>query len=160
MAGIIDSKMTPYEKLLLLLPGFKGYKERDIIKQDDAIVRQAIRLNIEKLMDKLKIREEEISKQNPFDETISTFEEIFMEGRTFVQELTGAPTGTFNFHDRYKMDVNILNQILQYDFEIISESKNLAEQYTENLKDILKNLRYLRDMFNKRMNLFLPPEVR
>lgn len=35
-------ELTPIEQLQLLLPGYRGYKAKDLIRQDDFLVRRAV----------------------------------------------------------------------------------------------------------------------
>ncbi|MFP3163467.1 MAG: hypothetical protein RXQ75_06500 [Acidianus hospitalis] len=37
----MPKELTPLEKLQLLVPGYRGYKVKDLIRQDDFLVRQS-----------------------------------------------------------------------------------------------------------------------
>lgn len=160
MAGVSNTEPSPYEKFLLSLPGFRGYKIRDLIKQDDNIIRSAIRMNIEKIMDRVQDEEEEISLKNPFDPNIEKYERTLSLIRTFMQELTGAPTGTLNYHVRYLMGENEIKQVMEYDYNLIKTSKDIANAQEIDIDNLYNEIKKLRDLFSKRNLLFLPESVR
>jgi hypothetical protein len=67
VSGVSDSPLAPLEKLELMLPGFKGYKRKDLIRQDDVLVRQAIKMRFVNAQEELGLRESRLAAQNPFD---------------------------------------------------------------------------------------------
>ena len=38
----MPKELSPLEKLQLLVPGYRGYKVKDLIRKDDLLVRQAV----------------------------------------------------------------------------------------------------------------------
>ncbi len=160
MSNISDSKLSPYEKLLLILPGFKGYKNRDLIKQDDMIVKNAIRDNLSRLRENLERNENDISEKNPFDPMISKYEKTISLLRSFINNVSGAPTGAYNYHDRFKIDDEILKKIVECDYEMISKTKELIDNKVLDNDVLYSKLLQLMEKFSEREKFFIPESVR
>ncbi len=160
MPDISDSKLSPYEKLLLTLPGFKGYKYRDMIKQDDMIVRNSIKGNLSKLREALERKENDISEANPFDSMISKYEKTISLLRSFITSVSGGPTGAYNYHDRFKIDDSILFEIVKYDYNLISQTKELLSAQNSDIDELYSKLSKLMEEFSEREKFFIPESVR
>ncbi|MGC8497777.1 MAG: hypothetical protein ACP5NL_07275 [Thermoplasmata archaeon] len=160
MSNISNSKLSPYEKLLLILPGFKGYKNRDLIKQDDMIVKNAIRDNLSRLRENLERNENDISEKNPFDPMISKYEKTISLLRFFITSVSGAPSGAYNYHDRFKIDEEILKKIVEYDYEIVSQTKELMDNKILDNDVLYSKLLQLMEKFSEREKFFIPESVR
>jgi hypothetical protein len=97
MSEISDSPLAPLEKLELLLPGFKGYKRKDLIRQDDVLVRSAIRNTLLKVQEEITAKEGEIASSNPFDPKIHDYEDLLSQLRTLTEEVWGRPQACTSF---------------------------------------------------------------
>ncbi|WP_243679931.1 hypothetical protein [Vulcanisaeta souniana] len=63
---ISESPLSPLERLQLLVPGFRGgYKIKDLIRQDDFLVRKTAASMLEEAQKLIERIEEEIARNNP-----------------------------------------------------------------------------------------------
>ncbi|PSO04610.1 hypothetical protein B9Q13_04130 [Candidatus Marsarchaeota G2 archaeon ECH_B_SAG-G16] len=162
MSEISDSPLAPLEKLELLLPGFKGYKRKDLIRQDDVLVRSAIRNTLLKVQEEITAKEGEIASSNPFDPKIHDYEDLLSQLRTLTEEVWGAPTGMYLFYDRYKMFESDLEKIVEFDFKLVTLASSLLEDARSGVEpQVLKNkVKELRNTFSQRQKLFMPEKLR
>ena len=162
MSEISDSPLAPLEKLELLLPGFKGYKRKDLIRQDDVLVRSAIRNTLLKVQEEITAKEGEIASSNPFDPKIHDYEDLLSQLRTLTEEVWGVPTGMYLFYDRYKMFESDLEKIVEFDFKLVTLANSLLEDARSGVEpQVLKNkVKELRNTFSQRQKLFMPEKLR
>jgi len=156
-----NNNLAPIEKLELLLPGFRFYKSMDLIKQDDAMVRYALKNNLEKIRELIESKENDIVSRDPMDESIKDFERVLVLLRTFIQEIFASPTGMYTYYSRYKIDENNLYDILNHDYSLISISKEILENFEKmGIVDLMIRIRNLRDLFSEREKYFIQENIR
>ncbi|MDP8011328.1 MAG: hypothetical protein ACP5F1_02485 [Thermoplasmata archaeon] len=156
-----NENLSPLEKLELLLPGFKFYKSMDLIRQDDALVRYALKNNLEKLRELIELKEEEIASKNPMDDRIHAYESLLVLLRSFIQEIFAAQGGMYIIYSRYKIDENDLKNILNHDYSLISNSKDILNNFNRmDIESIIENIRNLRKTFLEREKYFNPENIR
>jgi hypothetical protein len=113
------------EKIFAIFPGYKGYKEKEILRETDKIVR-------EKLFSELK----EITKElrNLYGFVVSTqgdsslareFERLFYIGDSMAEKIRHAPYGYKPFFNIVKIDANDLYNLIQYDASLASDILSL-----------------------------------
>lgn len=56
----MSKELTPLERLQLLVPGYRGYKIKDLARQDDFLVRTAVKSKVEMAIMKLEEYESQI----------------------------------------------------------------------------------------------------
>ncbi len=156
-----NNNLAPIEKLELLLPGFRFYKSMDLIKQDDAMVRYALKNNLEKIRELIESKEGDLVSRNPMDESIKDFERVLVLLRTLIQEIFASPTGMYTYYSRYKIDENNLNDILNHDYSLISISKEILENFEKmGIGDLVLKIKNLRNLFSEREKYFIQENIR
>jgi hypothetical protein len=162
MAGISDSPLAPLEKLALMLPGFKGYKRKDLIRQDDALVRNAIKMRLVSAQDEIGIKESRIAQANPFDDRIAAYEDVQSQLRRIAEEVGGAPGGMYTYYTRYKMFEEDMMKIVEYDYRLLTLAEEVLKQARGEADPTSINsiLEQLRVAFSDRQRLFAPESVR
>jgi hypothetical protein len=162
MSGVSDSPLAPLEKLELMLPGFKGYKRKDLIRQDDVLVRDAIKMRLVAAQEEIGIRESALASQNPFDPKVAQYEEVQSLLRSVAEEVGAAPTGMYTFYTRYKMFEEDMAKVVDYDYRLLTIAEEIltqarAEADPGTLKRLIGQLRVA---FTDRQRLFSPDKLR
>jgi hypothetical protein len=89
----MSKELTPLEKMQLLIPGYRGYKVKDLIRQDDMLVRNYVRQNLENAINKLSDRESLIARQDPFSSIIKQIEILNSKLRSLIADMATMQSG-------------------------------------------------------------------
>jgi hypothetical protein len=138
----MDRIKNVFDKLGSLIPGYKGYAERDGRRNCDKILRDSISSQLSEsekniyfqMKAALKIKDK--SKMNEL-------EEVRKETNTFLSKVKYAPYGATGFFSDNQIKEDELFSIYQYDFDLAESVKRFFELSTsEDLvatKNQLKN---------------------
>ncbi len=161
-SNVSDSLLAAAEQLELAFPGFRGYKERDLIRQDDALVRGVNATNLRKAQEKIRFVEQKLVEVDPFDGRISQIETLLSRLRTITEEVTSAPAGALSYYARFNFGLEEQQSLVDYDLSLYESSNRLFASINENLdaQAITDQTNEIHDQFFERNKLFLPPQPR
>ena len=159
---ISESPLTPLEKLQLMVPGFRGYKVKDLIRQDDFLVRKAVTQLLEEARGIIEANEATIVQSNPFDPAIQQYEALLSELRKLISEVFNAPLGDSGMHDRFKVYPEDLERLVEYDLKLITTAKNILDLAKSGASplNILNMVREARSYTYERQKLLMPEKLR
>ncbi|WP_291766441.1 hypothetical protein [Caldivirga sp. UBA161] len=158
---ISESPLTPLERLQLMVPGFRGYKVKDLIRQDDFLVRKAAASMLEEARGLIERAEEEVARGNPFDPLIQQYEAVLSNLRSLIAEVWGAPTGDAGMHDRFKVFPENLEKLVEYDLKLVDLAKAILEsaKARANLQLINSMISDARAHVIERQKLLIPEKL-
>lgn len=138
----MDRIKNVFDKIGSLIPGYKGYAERDGRRNCDKILRDSISAQLSEsekniysqMKEALKIKDK--SKMNEL-------EEVRKETNTFLSKVKFAPYGVTGFFSDNQIKEDELFSIYQYDFDLAESVKRFFELSTSDdlvaTKNQLKN---------------------
>ncbi|EWG06659.1 MAG: hypothetical protein ASUL_08334 [Candidatus Aramenus sulfurataquae] len=155
-------ELTPLEQLQLLVPGYRGYKVKDLIRQDDFLVRQSTISKLQAAIHNLEALESQIASSNPFSPLLKRIEFVISQMRTLVGQILSAQGGGADVYARYKVHAEQLDEIVSNDLQMVSLANQVANLSAslDNLEQIPPLLEQIRQVLISREKLFLPPEYR
>jgi len=157
----MPKELTPIEQLQLLLPGYRGYKARDLIRQDDFLVRRAVADRLEQTIRIISEKESYIASIDPFSPQLKVMEFLVSKMRELISNIMSSQGGGADIYARWKVNTEELDQIVNHDSKMIDIASQVVElAKNEKIEDILPLLTELRNLFYDRMKLFYPPELR
>jgi hypothetical protein len=158
----MPKELTPLEKLQLLVPGYRGYKAKDLIRQDDFLVRQATIMKLETAINNLANSESQIVRSQPFSPLLRNIEETISEIRTLIGILNSTQGGGADIYARYKIHTEQLDEIYKNDLQMVSIADQILtlSNFPDQISQIRTLLANLKTVLLNRAKLFLPPEVR
>ncbi|ADY00275.1 hypothetical protein VMUT_0058 [Vulcanisaeta moutnovskia 768-28] len=158
---ISESPLSPLERLQLLVPGFRGYKVKDLIRQDDFLVRKTAASMLEEALGFIERIEEEIARNNPFDSLIQQYETVLSDLRSLIAEVWGSPTGDAGMHDRFKVFPENLEKLVEYDLKLVDTSKTILDlaKARANPQVIDSMIRDVRTYVIERQKLLIPEKL-
>lgn len=158
----MPEELTPLEKLQLIVPGYRGYKIRDLIRQDDFLVRQSVIQKLEAAIVNLSQIESEIASQDPFSPTLKRIEYVISTIRTLIGTTLSLQGGGADIYARYKIQTEQLDEIVKNDLQMIDVANQILNlSYNpDNVTMILNVLTNLREIIMNRNKLFFPPQDR
>lgn len=162
----IKQEMTLLEKILSYIPGYRGYKEKEIRRESDRLVRMEsvnklkeakniIRTRLTELADLKKIEEKDISR---IDMVLSRLDRI-------VARIEKAPAGYTGLFDAVKVKEDKLDKVLEHDYSMIEKSARIRdvakrfevfesrEEWLRCLEELLKHLDELERSFDERTDI-------
>ncbi|WP_156769870.1 hypothetical protein [Caldivirga maquilingensis] len=159
---ISESPLTPLERLQLMVPGFRGYKVKDLIRQDDFLVRKAVTQILEEARSIIEANEAAIAQTDPFNPIIQQYEALLSELRKLIMEVYNAPLGDSGMHDRFKVYPEDLENLVKYDLALINSAKSILEaaKSSQQPQAIMSLVREARGYFTERQKLLLPSKLR
>lgn len=158
----MPEELTPLEKLQLIIPGYRGYKIKDLIRQDDFLIRQSVIQKLETAINNLSQVESEIASQNPFSPLLKRIEFVISNIRTLIGTTLSLQGGGADIYARYKIQTEQLDEIVKNDLQMVSIANEILNLSTnpENLNLILNNLSILKEIIINRNKLFFPQQMR
>jgi hypothetical protein len=141
----MPQKLRLLEKLELIIPGFKGYKEKEIRREQDKALRKRLVRSIEGLKYDIVGMEEE----HPDDlKKVKDLEYLMGRLQKLEDQIEHADYGYAGFFDLIHIDEDKLDLIYQHDlkmFDLITQLKG-----EEDLVVLRSKIRELEEEWNKR----------
>ncbi|AWR94130.1 hypothetical protein [Acidianus brierleyi] len=157
----MTSQLTPLEQLQLLVPGYRGYKVKDLIRQDDFLIRKAVADKLEFTISKINELESNIASTSPFSPVLKSLEFTLSKIRTMISELIGMQGGGSDIYARYKINSEELDSIVNHDLQMISIADQIYSLASNgNVEQINPLLDKLNSIIKERTTLFYPMEMR
>jgi len=152
----------PAEQLQIAFSGFRGYKERELIMEGDALVRGVNATNLRKAQEKIRFVEQKIVEVDPFDGRISQIETLLSRLRTITEEVTSAPAGAMSYYARFNFGLEELQSLVDYDLSMYESSNKTLASINENLdaQAITDQTNEIQDQLLEQNKMFLPPQPR
>lgn len=126
------------EKLELIIPGFRGYKEKEIRREQD----KALRMRLVRGLEDLKYDLIGMEEEYPDDlEKVKTAETLLGRIQKLEDQIEHADYGYAGFFDLNHIDEEKLDKIYQHDLEMFDLIENVnGEENLEILKNQIKKL--------------------
>jgi hypothetical protein len=150
-----------FKKILVKIPGFKGYIERGDRRLSDKILREKIASEFEAHYQRVSSLQRDLISQGEL-QYIDDLEASALKLRQFIDRVRTASYGYAGIFDAIKIKQDELDQVYQYDYALLALSDQVASAVdnvetsigTEGLDAALRHLRTVSqqcvDAFNKR----------
>ncbi|MBU7033070.1 MAG: hypothetical protein HXS53_11095 [Theionarchaea archaeon] len=128
----MSQKLRLLEKLELVIPGFKGYKEKELRREQD----KALRMRLVKALESLKYDIVGMEEEYPDElEKVKSLEYLIAKLQKLEDRIEHADYGYAGFFDLIHIDEDKLDEIYQHDLKMF----DLIDQLTgEEDLDVLK----------------------
>ncbi len=155
------------EKIAAALPGFRGYKEKELRRESDKLLRNHLYLKLSKDKDNVRAISQKISDKRYFD-VMSDIDRLVAKMDTITEKVNHATYGYSGFYDAVKIKEDNLDRMIAYDSSLMDGVNTLTDA-VDNLKaqllsgdfSVLKDkiqgvtdkLTMLEDTFDKRQEV-------
>jgi hypothetical protein len=157
----MGKELTPLERLQLLVPGYRGYKAKDLIRQDDFLIRTSVKSKLENALNELAELEGRLVSVSPFNPQLKRIEFVASKIRTLISELVSAQGGGADVYARYKISTEQLDEIVKNDLNMIQLADQAYQLALSGNVDRLESvLDWIRQIIIQRQGLFFPQEYR
>lgn len=154
----VKGERTILEKITSYVPGYHGYKEKELRREADKIVREYIVNKLNEIKMTLDDVFKEIADTNDV-ETFSTANRVSAVLDRLINKIEHANYGYSGFFDAVKVKEEKLDKLLEFDYTILDKINSLRdtannilvqENKKKTLEDFRKKLIELENAFNQR----------
>jgi hypothetical protein len=119
----VTSQQDPFKRLGSLIPGFKGYIERQNRRDADKLLRDTVARRFDEQWKRISQLQVDMVSQGMIT-YVDDMERASLQLRTFIDKISTAPRGYSGLFDAVKINEKELEAIYQYDAAFF----DLAEQ--------------------------------
>jgi hypothetical protein len=157
-------QMRLSERIAAALPGFRGYKEKELRRESDKLVRNNLTLKLTKDKDSVKSISQKIADKRYMD-VLTDMDRLNAKMDRITEKVNHASYGYAGFYDAVKIKEENLDRMITFDNQLLDEVNALTASIEDlktqllsnnfaNLKDkiqaITDKFELLEDTFDKR----------
>lgn len=131
-------EMRLSEKILAEIPGFRGYKEKELRRESDKLVRDAIFQRLREARNDLREVFQMFSDQK-FHEVMVRMDRLIMRFDRVTQKVNHAAYGYSGFFNIVKIDEAKLDRMLAFDSGLVNYASVLVDKSKALKKDVVDN---------------------
>ncbi len=162
----VSQDTNPLEELARRIPGFSGYKERELRREADKLVRETVANRMAEQWRRLTELQRELVQAGEIH-LLDDLEAIAVRLRTFVDQVRTASYGYAGFFDAVKVHEKELEQLYAYDLALLDlvaevaraidhvEASLGADGLPAALRHLMSVARKCIDTFNRREEVVL-----
>jgi len=147
------------EKIMLVLPGFSGYKKREQRREADKIIRNFLHSKLQEARDSLQDVHAAVAKSEQSND-LERIDKLLAVLDRVSERVNHASYGYSGFFDAIKIEEPELDRIIGFDTQLVDGAKGLAERVKsiktevdaerfENLRESLSELRKAVEDFDR-----------
>ena len=163
------SQMRLSERIAAALPGFRGYKEKELRRESDKLIRNNLYLKLTKDKDNVKSISQKIADKRYMD-VLTDIDRLNAKMDRITEKVNHASYGYAGFYDIVKIKEENLDRMITFDNQLLDEVNALTASIEElktqllsnnfaNLKDKIQTIadkfELLEDTFDKREQVIL-----
>jgi len=147
------------EKIMLVVPGFSGYKKREQRREADKIIRNFLYSKLQEARDNLQDVHAAVAKSEQSND-LERIDELLAVLDRVSERVNHASYGYSGFFDAIKIEEPELDRMIDFDTQLVDGAKGLAERVKsiktevdaerfENLRESLGELRKAVEDFDR-----------
>ncbi len=125
------------ERILAALPGFRGYKEKELRRESDRLVRNHLYQRLMEARKDLKETFQTLS-ENRVQEVLADMDHLVMRFDRVSEKINHASYGYAGFFNIVKIEEAKLDKMIQFDKDLIDEVENIVEEADAFKKEVAK----------------------
>ncbi|MCL2477556.1 hypothetical protein [Candidatus Bathycorpusculum sp.] len=131
------SQMGLSERIVAAIPGFRGYKEKELRRESDKLIRTHLALKLSKGKDNVRAIAQRIADKRYLD-VLTDIDRLSAKMDRITEKVNHASYGYAGFFDIIKIKEDNLERMTAYDTQLIDSVNTLTDQI-DNLKTQLLN---------------------
>jgi len=162
-------QMRLSERIVAAIPGFRGYKEKELRRESDKLIRNHINLKLSESKDDLKAIFQKLSDRRYFD-VLTDMDRLMAKADRVTEKVNHASYGYSGFFDIVKVTEENLDRMIDFDNKLVDEADGLAADVdvfkaeitkgeTKNMKERVQNIadkmESFEETFDKRIQVIL-----
>jgi hypothetical protein len=129
MSSRVKPQLRVLERILSYIPGYRGYKEKEIRRETDRLIRMRITGSLKRAKEELKMQLSNptaISKLR--GEDMLLFDQLLSRMDRITQRVDKATAGYAGFFDAVKVDEDRLDRVIEHDLSLIEKAENILDR--------------------------------
>jgi replicative DNA helicase len=162
-------QMRLSERIVAAIPGFRGYKEKELRRESDKLIRNHLHLKLSESKDDLKTVFQKLSDRRYFD-VITDMDRLMAKVDRIIEKVNHASYGYSGFFNIVKVTEESLDRMIDFDNKLVDEADVLAADVdtfkaeiakgeTKNTKEKIQNItdkiEAFEETFDKRSGVIL-----
>ncbi len=146
----IKGQLSLFERIEAFIPGFRGYKEKELRRESDRLIRNHLYLKLSNAKNKLKLIFRKITDRRYLD-VLTDMDRLVAKMDRVVEKVNHASYGYTGFFDAVKVKEEALDRMMDFDNKLIdgvtevsSEiddfKKEMSSGDTQNMKTRIQNI--------------------
>jgi hypothetical protein len=119
------SQMRLSERIAAAIPGFRGYKEKELRRESDKLIRNHLYLKLSEAKSNLKTIFQKLSDRRYFD-VLTDMDRLVAKMDRVVEKVNHASYGYSGFFDVVKVKEENLDRMIDFDNQLIDEVNSLT----------------------------------
>ncbi len=163
------SQMRLSERIAAALPGFRGYKEKELRRESDKLIRNHLALKLSKGKDNVKSISQRIADKRYLD-VLADVDRLNAKMDRITEKVNHASYGYSGFFDIVKVKEENLDRMIAYDNQLVDgvnaltgeidafKAQLLGGDYSnlkEKIQSVTDKLELLEDAFDKRQEVIM-----
>jgi len=132
-------EMRLSERILAQLPGFRGYKEKELRRESDKLIRNHLYGKLMKARSDLKEVFQQLSQQKRH-EVLTDMDQLVTRYDRVSEKINHASYGYAGFFNVLKVDEPKLDKMIDFDSQLIDEVQTIVDQASAFKKDVIKQM--------------------
>jgi hypothetical protein len=120
------SQMRLSEKIAAALPGFRGYKEKELRRESDKLIRNHLSLKLSRDKDNVRAIAQKISDKRYFD-VLTDVDRLVAKMDTITEKINHASYGYSGFFDIVKIKEENLDRMIAFDNSLVDGVNTLTD---------------------------------
>jgi outer membrane murein-binding lipoprotein Lpp len=153
------SQMRLGERIVAAIPGFRGYKEKELRRESDKLIRNHLHSKLAETKDDLRAVFQKLTDRRYFDVT-TDMDRLMAKVDRIEEKVNHASYGYSGFFDVVKVTEENLDRMIDFDNKLVSEAEGLgadvdafkaeiAKGETKNAKEKIQNITNKIEAFEK-----------
>ena len=162
-------QMRLSERIVAAIPGFRGYKEKELRRESDKLIRNHLHLKLSESKDDLKTVFQKLSDRRYFD-VITDMDRLMAKVDRVTEKVNHASYGYSGFFNIIKVTEENLDRMIDFDNKLVDAADGLAADVdafkaeiakgeTKNAKEKIQNItdkiEAFEETFDKRAEVIL-----
>jgi hypothetical protein len=143
-------QMRLSERLLAEIPGFRGYKEKEIRRESDKLIRNHLYMKLAQARNDYKVVFQKVSDRRQLD-VFTDMDRLVARFDRVAEKVSHASYGYSGFFDVVKVQEAALDRMIDFDNQLVDQVNSIAtevgafksdvsKQQFDNVKDHVQNL--------------------
>ena len=127
MLSKVQGQMNLPERIAAFIPGFRGYKEKEIRRESDKLIRNHLYLKLSDEKTDLREIEQKLADRRYFD-VLTGMDRLLAKMDRVVEKVNHAPYGYSGFFDAVKVKEENLDHMIAFDNQLLDGINALAAE--------------------------------
>jgi hypothetical protein len=123
--AVAKDQMRLSERIAAAIPGFRGYKEKELRRESDKLIRNHLYLKLSEAKSNLRTIFQKLSDRRYFD-VLTDMDRLMAKSDRVVEKVNHASYGYSGFFDVVKVKEESLDRMIDFDNKLIDEVNSLT----------------------------------